>query len=252
MKLVEDVESARLVAETDRLRAALLTSISHDLRTPLASILGSATSLHARGCAGCVDKDDLIRNIQEEAERLNRFIGNLLDMTRLKSGALALRTGPIDCRTSIGSALARAQSKILARHRYAGVLQPNLPMLDWMRCCSSRSVQPAGQRQQICAGRIPDHYKAWQENDQVVVQVSDEGPGIPADELERVFDKFYRAGGPDRRRVGTGLGLAICRGFVEAMRGSIRPSNRTDRSGAVFTFGCRLPSNAGRRKRGMR
>ena len=82
--------------------------------------------------------------------------------------------------------------------------------------------------------------KAWQDDGQVVVQVFDEGPGIPADELERVFEKFYRVGGPDRRRVGTGLGLAICRGFVEAMRGSIRASNRTDRSGAVFTL--RLPA----------
>jgi two-component system sensor histidine kinase KdpD len=82
--------------------------------------------------------------------------------------------------------------------------------------------------------------KAWQDDGQVVVQGFDEGPGIPADELERVFEKFYRVGGSDRRRVGTGLGLAICRGFVEAMRGSIRASNRTDRLGAVFTL--RLPA----------
>ena len=95
VKLVEDVESARLIAETDRLRAALLTSISHDLRTPLASILGSATSLVTQGDAlDASTRVDLIRNIQDEAERLNRFIGNLLDMTRLESGPLALRTGP--------------------------------------------------------------------------------------------------------------------------------------------------------------
>ena len=81
--------------------------------------------------------------------------------------------------------------------------------------------------------------KAWRDDDQVVVQLLDEGPGIPADELERIFEKFYRVGGADRRRAGTGLGLAICRGFVEAMRGSIRASNRTDCSGAVFTL--RLP-----------
>jgi two-component system sensor histidine kinase KdpD len=84
--------------------------------------------------------------------------------------------------------------------------------------------------------------KAWQDGDQVVVQVLDEGPGIPADDLDRVFDKFHRVGGTDRRRAGTGLGLAICRGFVEAMRGSITASNRTDRSGAVFTM--RLPAFA--------
>ena len=95
VNLVEDVDRARLVAETDRLRAALLTSISHDLRTPLASILGSATSLAANGDAlDAATRLDLARNIQDEAERLNRFIGNLLDMTRLEAGPLPLRTTP--------------------------------------------------------------------------------------------------------------------------------------------------------------
>ncbi len=89
INLVEDVDRARLVAETDRLRSALLTSISHDLRTPLASILGSATSLITGRHAERTTRYDLIRNIQDEAERLNRFIGNLLDMTRLESGPLA-------------------------------------------------------------------------------------------------------------------------------------------------------------------
>ncbi len=81
--------------------------------------------------------------------------------------------------------------------------------------------------------------KAWQDGGSVVVQVLDEGPGIPPADLERVFDKFYRVGGADRRRAGTGLGLAICRGFVEAMHGSITANNRTDRPGAAFTM--RLP-----------
>jgi len=81
--------------------------------------------------------------------------------------------------------------------------------------------------------------KAWQDGGSVVVQVLDEGPGIPSADLERVFDKFYRVGGADRRRAGTGLGLAICRGFIEAMHGSITVNNRTDRPGAAFTM--RLP-----------
>jgi two-component system sensor histidine kinase KdpD len=240
VKLVEDVESARLVAETDRLRAALLTSISHDLRTPLASIIGSATSLVAQGDAlDAATRVDLIRNIQDEAERLNRFIGNLLDMTRLESGPLAMRSGPIDLSDAIGTALRRAE-RVLAQHRTQALLQPNLPMLDadevlfeqvlFNLLDNASKYAPAGSLITV---------KAWQDGGQVVVQVLDEGPGIPADELERVFEKFYRVGGPDRRRAGTGLGLAICRGFVEAMRGSIRASNRTDRSGAVFTL--RLP-----------
>jgi two-component system sensor histidine kinase KdpD len=241
VKLVEDVESARLVAETDRLRAALLTSISHDLRTPLASILGSATSLMAQGDAlDASTRVDLIRNIQDESERLNRFIGNLLDMTRLESGPLGLRTGPVDLSDAIGSALRRG-ARILTGHRTQVVLQSQLPMLDLDEVLfeqvlfnlldNASKYAPAGSLITL---------KAWQDGDQVVVQVLDEGLGIPADETDRVFEKFYRVGGADRRRAGTGLGLAICRGFVEAMHGSITAGNRTDRSGAVFTL--RLPA----------
>jgi two-component system, OmpR family, sensor histidine kinase KdpD len=234
VNLVEDVESARIVAETDRLRAALLTSISHDLRTPLASILGSATSLSEALDAST--RLDLIHNIRDEAERLNRFIGNLLDMTRLESGPLRLRTGAVELSDAIGSALRRA-SKILAEHRTQVVLQPNLPMLDLDEVLfeqvlfnlldNASKYAPAGSLITI---------KAWQDGGNVMVQVLDEGPGIPAADLEHVFDKFYRVGGADRRRAGTGLGLAICRGFVEAMHGSIVATNRTDHSGAVFTL----------------
>jgi two-component system sensor histidine kinase KdpD len=234
VNLVEDVESARLAAETDRLRAALLTSISHDLRTPLASILGSATSLSET--LDAKTRLELIRNIQDEAERLNRFIGNLLDMTRLESGPLGLRTGALELSDAIGSALRRA-AKVLAGHRTRVVLEPNLPMLDLDEVLfeqvlfnlldNASKYAPAGSLITI---------KAWQDRDHVVVQVLDEGPGIPPDDLERIFEKFYRAGGADRRRAGTGLGLAICRGFIEAMRGSITAANRTDRSGAMFTM----------------
>ncbi len=236
VNLVEDVESARLVAETDRLRAALLTSISHDLRTPLASILGPMTSLSEPRLDCWATRVDLIRNIQDEAERLNRFIGNLLDMTRLESGPLRLRTGAIELSDASGSALRRA-AKILAEHRTQVVLQPDLPMLDmdvvlfepvlFNLLDNASKYAPAGSLITI---------KAWQDGGRVVVQVLDEGPGIPPADLERVFDKFYRVGGADRRRAGTGLGLAICRGFIESMRGSITASNRTDRSGTVFTL----------------
>ncbi len=237
VNLVEDVDRARLVAETDRLRAALLTSISHDLRTPLASILGSATSL--REAKDTATQAELVRNIQDEAERLNRFIGNLLDMTRLESGPLRLQTGAIELSDVIGSALRRA-AKVLAQHRIKVELQPDLPMLDLDEVLLEQVVfnlldnaakyAPAGSLVTI---------RAWRSDGQVVVHVLDEGPGIPPAELERVFEKFYRVGGPDRRRAGTGLGLAICRGFVEAMQGTITAGNRTDRSGAVFTL--RLP-----------
>ena len=153
VNLVEDVDRARLVAETDRLRAALLTSISHDLRTPLASILGSATSLATQGDAlDRATRLDLIRTIQEESERLNRFIGNLLDMTRIESGSMQLRTGPVELSDVINSALRRA-GKILARTPDADfVWSPRCRCSIWMTCCSSRccstcwTMQPSMRR----------------------------------------------------------------------------------------------------------
>jgi len=245
VNLVEDVDRARLEAETDRLRAALLTSISHDLRTPLASILGSVTSLAAQHDAlDASTRLDLTRTIQEEAERLNRFIGNLLDMTRLEYGPLRLRTGPVDLSDVIGGALRRA-GKILAAHSVETSLQPDLPMLDLDEVLfeqvmfnlldNAAKYAPSGTLVTI---------RAWREEGRVYVQVLDEGPGIPAADLEHVFEKFYRGGGPDRRRAGTGLGLAICRGFIEAMRGTIVAANRTDGPGAAFTIMLPVPANA--------
>ena len=247
VNLVEDVDRARLVAETDRLRAALLTSISHDLRTPLASILGSATSLAANGdLLDAATRLDLARNIQDEAERLNRFIGNLLDMTRLEAGPLPLRTTPVELSDVIGSALRRA-SKVLAAHRTEVRLQPDLPMLDlddvlfeqvlFNLLDNAGKYAPAGSLVTI---------SAWQEGGQVFVRVVDEGPRIPPADLAHIFEKFYLVGGPDRRRAGTGLGLAICRGFVEAMHGTITAANRSDRSGTVFTITLPVPADAGR------
>lgn len=240
VNLVQDIDRARLAAETDRLRAALLTSISHDLRTPLASILGSATSLATQGeMLDASTRLDLARNIQDEAERLNRFIGNLLDMTRLESGPLQVNTGAVEVSDVLGSALRRA-AKILADHPTSVVLDPDLPMLDvdevlleqvlFNLLDNARKYAPAGSLITI---------KAWNDGGRVVIQVLDEGPGIPPADLERIFDKFYRGGGVDRRRAGTGLGLAIGRGFIEAMGGTITAANRPDRSGAVFTL--RLP-----------
>ena len=130
VNLAEDVEQARLTAETDRLRAALLTSLSHDLRTPLASILGSATSLMGLGhTLDEATQQELMRTIQDEAERLNRFIGNLMDMTRLESGPARPELGPVELADTVGGALRRA-GKILAAHEVEVRLEPGLPLLD--------------------------------------------------------------------------------------------------------------------------
>jgi two-component system, OmpR family, sensor histidine kinase KdpD len=244
VNLVEAVDRARLAVETDRLRSALLTSISHDLRTPLASILGSATSLS--GALDAATRDALAHNIQDEAERLNRFIGNLLDMTRLESGPLPTRTSLTELSDVVGSALQRA-GKVLTNHSVQMQLESNLPLLElddvlfeqvlFNLLDNAAKYTPPGSRITI---------SAWREGGQVKLQVLDEGQGIPPADLERIFDKFYRAGGPDHRRAGTGLGLSICRGFIEAMGGTIIAGNRTDRCGAVFTIALPVPANADR------
>jgi len=249
VNLARDIDRARLAAETDRLRAALLTSISHDLRTPLASILGSATSLvsHGREFDETV-RASLLRTIQEEAERLNRFIGNLLDMTRLESGPLKPQSGPTDLSDIIGAALQRA-GKILQDHEIEIDLEAGLPMLDLDMVLMEQVLFNLFDN---AAKYAPPHSRiavaARRENGSVVVQVRDEGEGIPEGDLERIFDKFYRVHRSDRQRAGTGLGLAICRGFVEAMGGSITAGNRIDRRGAVFTIRLPAPDAPGARQ----
>jgi two-component system sensor histidine kinase KdpD len=243
VNLVQDVDRARLVAETDRLRSALLTSISHDLRTPLASILGSASSLADYGPdLDAATHHALLLTIREEAERLNRFIGNLLDMTRLESGPLTLRGETADLSDAVGAVLNRA-GKILAGHRIEIAVARGLPMLQldlvlfeqvlFNLLDNAAKYAPPGSLIQL---------RAEQEAQCVVLQVLDEGEGLPEADLEHIFDKFFRVHRADHQRAGTGLGLAICRGFVEAMDGTISASNRLDRSGAVFTI--RLPVTA--------
>ncbi len=239
--LAEAIDRARVMAETERLRAALLTSISHDLRTPLATIIGSLTSLRSYG-ASYDDKtrDEFMATIQAEAERLNRFIGNLLDMTRLEAGAIDLKPELADLAEIVGTALQRT-AKLLAAHRVVIEIDPDMPMLrtDYLLLeqalfnllDNAAKYAPAGSRVLIRGRR---------DGGSVLVEIVDEGPGIPAQELERIFDKFYRVQAQDRQRAGTGLGLPICRGFVEALGGTISAGNRRDGSGAVFAI--RLPT----------
>lgn len=234
---------AMLQAETEKLRSALLTSVSHDLRTPLASILGSATSL--KGYRATLDDEaqrQLIDTIEEEAQRLNRFISGLLDMTKLEAGAIELRSELVDLSDIIGSALRRA-SDVLARHALTIDLRPDLPMLKldpvlfeqvlFNLLDNAAKYAPEGTTIALSAARS---------GSSVTLKVMDEGDGIPAADLDRIFEKFYRVRAGDRQRAGTGLGLAICRGFVEAMGGTIFAANRHDRRGAVFSIELPVPA----------
>jgi two-component system sensor histidine kinase KdpD len=243
--LVEDVDRVKRTAETERLRTALLTSISHDLKTPLAAVLAAAGTLRdLSGNFTDAEKADLLVTIIDESERLNRFIANLLDMTKLESGAIVPNASLHDLGEIIGSALRRAK-KILAHHRVELDLAPDLPMLELDAVLLEQvlfNVLDNAAKYAPAGTSIRVH--GWREGASVSLQIMDEGEGISPDDVEHIFDKFFRARKADHVRAGTGLGLAISRGFVEALNGTITAANRTDRSGALFTIRLPIPAEA--------
>jgi two-component system sensor histidine kinase KdpD len=243
--LVEDMDSVKRTVESERLRSALLTSISHDLKTPLASVLGAASTM--RDLAGNLteaQKRDLLATVIDESERLNRFIANLLDMTKLESGAIVPNTARQDVSEIVGSALRRA-SKILLEHKVSLELAADLPMLELDAVLFEQVLfNLLDNAAKYASAGTTISIRGIRDRDSVSLQILDEGNGIPPAELESVFDKFYRAQKGDHVRPGTGLGLAISRGFVEAMQGTISAANRTDRSGAVLTIRLPIPAAA--------
>lgn len=221
--LVADVETARVATERERLRAALLSSLSHDLRTPLVSIMGAASTLISYDDKLESDsRRDLAQTIQDEAERLNRFVQNLLDMTRLGSGALKPRVDWVDLRDVVVAAVKRTE-RLARKHAIRVDIDPNMPLLCldavlmeqvfFNLLDNSCKYAPAG---------TPIKVWALATTDRVLIEVTDQGPGIPAADRDKVFDMFYRVGQGDSQAAGTGLGLAICRGIVEAHGGTIK------------------------------
>ena len=220
-QLMEQSIRAAALEENEKLRTTLLSSLSHDLRTPLASITGAVTSLRELGDKmSASDRQDLLASIEEEAGRLSRFVKNLLDMSRIEAGALEVRRDWVDVADAVRGAAQRAR-KAFAETKIAISVAPNLPFIR----------ADANLLQQVLFNLLDNANKygggaavavhARQEGGDVVVTVTDEGPGVKASDLERIFEKFYRGGRPDGRKAGTGLGLSICRGLVEAMGGSI-------------------------------
>jgi two-component system sensor histidine kinase KdpD len=245
--LVDDMDRVQRAVETERLRSALLTSLSHDLKTPLAAVIGTAQTLRDLSPKlSEAEKTELLTQVIEESERLNRFIANLLDMTKLESGAVVANTSLQDLGEVVGGALRRT-SKILSQHRVDLDLDANLPMLAldpvlfeqvlFNLLDNAAKYAPADTTIRITGRR---------DGDTVSIQVLDEGEGILPGDLAHIFDKFYRAQKGDRVRAGTGLGLAISRGFVESMSGTIAAANRADRSGAVFTILLPIPPQGAR------
>ena len=243
VRLAKEMDDARVAAEAERLRGALLTSLSHDLKTPLASILGAANSLREYGERfDAKARAEMIGTIEEEASRMARFVGNLLDMTKLESGAVELRRQPTDLSDVIGTALRRTEG-LLADFKVSLDVEPDLPLLELDDMLIEQVlVNLLDNAAKYAPPSSTITIMAREMGGVVRLQITDEGLGIPEDQLSLIFEKFHRVKSRDHQRAGTGLGLAICRGFVEAMGGAITAANRIDRSGAVFTVELPVPA----------
>lgn len=213
---------AETLRRSDRFRSALLNSVSHDLRTPLSTVLGSSSTLLELGDKlPASTKQDLLESIREEAERLNHYIRNLLDMTRLEGGGVKLRLESAYVEDVLRTATARLSRRI-GEHSITYDFPQQLPKV---------TIDPGLLEQAIvnilenAIAYSPDHTEisiaAYEDRRKVIISIEDEGMGIPTDELERVFDKFRRLEEPTDRSKGVGLGLSITKGFIEAMGGTI-------------------------------
>jgi two-component system sensor histidine kinase KdpD len=233
----QEASRVEAIAESEQLRSALLSSVSHDLRTPLTAILGSATALRRDAARlGPAEREDLAATIAEEAERLDRFVNNLLDVSRLEAGAMEIRREWLVVEEVVDSAVRRVQPRLAGRvldrrvasglpllHADATLLETVLVnLLD-----NAAKHAPDATRVEIAASV---------EDGRLMLGVTDDGAGIPPEHQARLFDKFYRVQRGDRAAAGTGLGLSICKGLTEAMGGRIAVlSPVADGHGARFT-----------------
>ena len=238
-RLSDEAQQAHVRVETERMRNAILSSVSHDLRTPLATITGAASSLlDEQGHIDPTARLELSRSIYREAERLDRLLKNLLDLMRIEAGAVQLNKEwhPVD--EVAGAALARLEGR-LHDHTVNTAFPADLPLV----------LVDGVLLEQVVINLVENAVKyaptgsaidlsASASDREVIVEVADQGPGIPLGEEARIFDKFYR--GKLAREGGVGLGLTICRGIVEAHGGHVWAENRSG-GGALFRFSIPLP-----------
>ena len=230
LRLEEEMRDVEAVRERDRLRAALLSSVSHDLRTPLTSVLAGAAELRRE-----ID-NPILDMIESEAMRLNRFVSNLLDMARVEAGALRLRVEPVDLTDAVGSAVADTR-RSLAGHAVDLQVSPDLPLVlvdpQLFHHCLLNLLDNAGR---YADPGTPITVRAERRYGELLLSVLDEGPGLPPGREREVFETFRRLQGSDRSASGTGLGLAIVKGFVEAMGMTVEAAGRHEVRGACFVL----------------
>jgi two-component system, OmpR family, sensor histidine kinase KdpD len=236
--LAEQAEQVQILQARETLERALLNSISHDLRTPLVSIIGALSSLRDQSLQ--IDdsrRQALLTGACDEADRLNRFVGNLLDMTRLEAGEMGLHKEPCDVQDLIGCSLAAVEPQLVGRTVQVNLVE-GLPLVSMDMVLmhqvlvnlleNALKYSPAESSIEIVAHLHGQH---------LLIEVLDRGPGIPDSDLQRVFEKFYRLPVPEGVG-GTGLGLSICKGIVEAHGGKIRAGKR---SGGGLRIAIQLP-----------
>lgn len=230
MELEEASLRTRQVDERDRLRSALLSSVSHDLRTPLTTILSAAQEMRRHPSAS------LAETIETEALRLNRFVSNLLDMARVEAGALPMKVEATDLFDAAASAAHDTRASLLG-HEVKVDISPNIPLVRvdpvLLHHCLINLLDNAGR---YADPGTPIVIRARRAADAIFMSIIDQGPGIAPGNEKRVFDTFTRLEGSDRAKHGTGLGLAIVKGFAEAMGLSVEASNNDDPHGACFTI----------------
>lgn len=235
-----ELENARVISQTESLRSALLSSISHDFGTPLASVIGSASSLLTYGEKYTPDvTHELLSTILEEAERLNKFVKNLLQMTRVESGALVPSLQLTDVDDLIGTTLDGAQRRLEKHDLYVEVAE-RLPLVNidfvLMETVLMNLLENACKYSPLESAVA---VRGYESDGSVVIDVIDQGQGIPNEDLGAIFDKFFRVKARDRKVAGTGLGLAICKGILEGHNGSIEALS--DGLGQGTTIRIRLP-----------
>jgi two-component system sensor histidine kinase KdpD len=243
--LQEETRRQRAQIEVERLRSSILSSVSHDLRTPLAAITGAAsTLLEPNDKLSPASRQELMETIYEEAGRLSIQVSNLLEMTRLESGTLRIRRELQPLEETVGAACRRLERQLAGRPLTI-FIPPELPMIPadgvlleqvfFNLLENATKYTPPGSALEILARRMEDS---------VQVEVADRGPGLTEEEKERVFEKFYR-GQRHGSKGGAGLGLAICKGVVLAHGGRIWAANRPG-GGAVFSFTLPLGGHSAR------
>lgn len=232
IQLVEEARNARALEATERLQTALLNAISHDLKTPLVSIIGALSSLEEGVVASETARMNLLRVAREEADRLNRLISGLLDESRIQAGAMVLSRQSVDVQDLIGAALEQLGGQA-RRRRVAVEVTPSLLLIS-VDCSlmvqalanvvdNALKYSPADAEVEISARKV---------SEEVCIEVADRGAGIPEGDLSRIFDKFYRIQRPDNV-AGTGLGLYISKGIIEAHGGRTEAMNRPE-GGAII------------------